>query len=115
MPWRIVGRSLGPVGRRWVGAKTQRHTDLNSQVFPRTTASRKLTTLEERARLFFLQELERKPALETGRRIMAVRVLELHGSGTARMALQEWSAGTPGLRLTATSRAAIGRMRRTAK
>ncbi len=109
--------------------------DLNSPKFSaRDTATRELTTLEERARSFLLQELEKKPALETERRIMAVleridtglrpnellamravRVLELHGSAAARKVLQEWSEGTPGLRLAEASRAALGRWRKVSK
>jgi WD domain, G-beta repeat len=109
--------------------------DLNSPRFSaRETATRELTTLEESARPFLMQELEKKPALETERRIMAVleridgelrpnellamravRVLELHGSAAARKVLQEWSEGTPGLRLTEASRAALGRMRKVKK
>ncbi len=104
--------------------------DLNSPRFSaREAATRELTTLEERARPALLQELEKKPALETERRIMAVleridadlrpderlamravRVLELHGSAAARKVLQEWSEGTPGLRLTKASCAALARM-----
>jgi len=105
--------------------------DLDSQQFPvRNSSMRALGELEENARPALQEALKKKPALETQRRILklleqldgepngpdlriarAIQVLELQGSEAARKALQTWSEGTPGLRLTEGARAALARLR----
>jgi hypothetical protein len=51
----------------------------------------------------------REPDASELRALPAVQVLELHRSEAARQLLRHWSEGTPGLRLTEASRAALAR------
>jgi hypothetical protein len=97
----------------------------------REAAQRALAELEGTVRPALLTALDKTPALEAKRRIRkllealdgepggnelralrAVRILELNRSAAARQVLREWSEGTPGLRLTDASRAALARLGR---
>jgi hypothetical protein len=106
--------------------------DLEGTRFPaREAAQRALAELEGSVRPALLAALDKTPALEAKRRIRnllealdgepgggglralrAVRILELNRSAAARRVLREWSEGTPGLRLTDASRAALARLGR---
>jgi hypothetical protein len=105
--------------------------DLDSPQFSvRDAAQRQLAELQRAVRPALLAALEKKPSLETARRISklldaldgapgaaalrelrAVHALELQGSEAACQVLQEWAAGTPGLRLTDAAGAALARLR----
>jgi WD40 repeat protein len=104
--------------------------DLNSEQFKtRDAAMQSLAELEGSARPALVGALEKTPALEMQRRIekllgklepqtepalqisRAVQAMELNGSDAARKLLQDWSEGTPGLRLTEESRAVLARHR----
>lgn len=106
--------------------------DLNSEQFKtRDAAMQSLAELEEIARPALIGVLKRTPSLEIQRRIekllgkldtateaalqlsRAVQAMELNESDAARKLLQEWSEGTPGLRLTEEARAALARQVRT--
>jgi RNA polymerase sigma factor (sigma-70 family) len=106
-------------------------TDLDSPLFEvRDAAHRGLAELEAGARPALVEALEKKPSLETSRRLQtlleaidgqpsprdlqilrAVHAMELQGSTPAQQLLREWSEGTPGLRLTDEARAALTRLR----
>lgn len=104
--------------------------DLSADQFKaRDSAMRSLAELEGSARPALVGALEKNPSLEVKRRIerllgkldtptelalqisRAVQAMELNGSDAARKLLQEWSEGTPGLRLTEESRAVLARNR----
>jgi hypothetical protein len=104
--------------------------DLGAKQFnTRNAAMGALGELEEIARPALAGALQENPPLEVKRRIekllaaleaptppalqisRAVMAMELNGSNAARKLLHEWSEGTPGLRLTEESRAALARNR----
>jgi RNA polymerase sigma factor (sigma-70 family) len=127
-------RQIIPPGR--VDARPERITkliaDLDSGRFTdRDAAQRALEKMEGHVRPALQSVLDRKPSLETERRIRkllaardddpgpnqlrilrAVRVLELQGRAAARQVLREWSEGSSGLRLTEEARAALARLPR---
>jgi WD40 repeat protein len=99
--------------------------DLGAEQFKtRDAAMRALAELEEIARPALVGALQKNPSLELKRRIekllaeletptepalqisRAVKAMELNQSEPAHKLLQDWSEGTPGLRLTEESRAA---------
>jgi WD40 repeat protein len=138
--WAIADDPQGPAKLRerippkHVDARPERIAqliaDLSSEQFKiRDAAMRSLAELEGSARSALVGALEKNPSLEMKRRMekllgeldtpteltlqisRAVQAMELNGSEAARKLLQEWSEGTPGLRLTEESRAALARHR----
>jgi hypothetical protein len=126
----------GKIAPRRVEARPERVAkliaDLQDTRFQvRDAALRGLAELEGSVRPALLAALDKAPALEAKRRLRkllealdgepggselralrAVYVLELNRSAAARQVLREWSEGTPGLRLTDASRAALARLGR---
>lgn len=104
--------------------------DLGAEQFKtRSAAMRSLAELEGTARLALVEALKKNFPLEIEGRIekllseldmqtesalqisRAVQSMELNGSDRARKLLQDWSEGTPGLRLTEEARAVLARHR----
>ena len=56
-----------------------------------------------------LKRLDEAPSLHDARIARAIRVLETQDTAAAREVLQQWAAGTPGLRLTDGARMALAR------
>jgi hypothetical protein len=126
----------GKISPRRVDARPERVAKLvadleDTRFLVRDAAQRALAELEGSVRPALLAALDKTPALEAKRRLgkllealdgepggselralRAVRILELNRSAAARRVLREWSAATPGLRLTEVSRAALARLGR---